>query len=330
MELLDYDRDEPHVQLNQQYQYDRDWFKVDTYSLVIEGVYEDSPSTSYTEGSIWLSADHSEEPRRVSEKGSATKYKSLVPRAVSDEEFIFDFSDSYIRISDTTNASCNTIRPVPLADVSSIIPFPGRMLGDMYTRFRALAREARRVKFLEEEEAIKKEIEQQLIRKKQQVEIQQKQKDLVQLALKRAAQNKKPIVTTVSTPPIIPAVHPSPQSHPVWAGPPPPVLPHLMIPPPGLVGMQPMMIPPNPWSANPTRPMVPPPMPMHWAPVPHHFVPQPVDPWSSAAAASASVTVPPVRNPWASSETSEPKRPKVEETTDSDKQRMARLGVPFK
>jgi len=333
LELLDYDRDEPHVHLNQQYQYDRDWFKVDTYSLVIEGVHNDTPSSS----SRWISST-AEEPLRVTEKCHATLYKSLMPRIVSDHEFVFDFTDSYVCISDTIDPTSNNVKPVSLANLYSIIPFPHRILGDMYTEFRTLAREARRVKFLEEEEAIKKELEEQLIRKKQQVEIQQKQKDLVQLALKRAAQNRKPqTANVVSTPPMQPVVMPS---APMWSVPPQPVLPHLMMPPAGLV-MQPMMIPPNPWSTNP-RPMIPPPMPMQWhgPPMhlhhpmvpPPHLAAQPVDPWSSAAAVAATSAAP-VRNPWAATDSSEAKRPKVDEPKEddsTDKQRMARLGVPFK
>lgn len=314
VELLDYDRDEPHVQFNQQYQYDRDWFKVNTYSLVIEGVCVDSNSSSTPNENLWITSE-SDDLLRVTVPCKATQYRSLKPRINNDEEFVFDFNFSYLRISNESKP--DTIRPKSLADISATVPFPNRILGDMYLRFRDVAREARRFHFLQEEEALKKEIEQQQLRKKQQVEIQQKQKDLVQLALKRAAQNKKPAI--VSTPPSNPV--PSPPNT-AWTGP-QPVIPQMMV-----------MVPPvaDPWSANNLRPMIPPPM--QWAPMMqhpmHHFIQQPVDPWSSAAAASAT----PVRNPWASTDTLEAKRAKVEERSEpadkTDKQRMARLGVPFK
>ena len=335
VELLDYDRDEPHVLLNHQYQYDRDWFKVDTYSLVLEGVYTDDPSEPSGTSSIWIRSDD-EGSLRHSEACSATRYRSLKGIVRSTEEFKFDFSKSFVRLSKGPGGT----RPKRLSQLPNTVPFPGRISGDMFGRLRQVAREARRVKFLAEEEAIQKEIEQQQIRKKQQIEIQQKQKDLVQLALKRAAQNKK--VTVTSTPP----------NHPqgVIGGPPPPNLfiapqsPQPMIPPSPMVIHPMMVVQQNPWAA---RPMMPPPMPMQWAaaaPMMPHFVAQPLDPWSSAAAASAAVPTT-VRNPWAStsSEAQQPEQPKRQKINDdqltvppseesgaADKQRMARFGVPFK
>lgn len=184
-----------------------------------------------------------------------------------------------------------------ISSVSSLpfIYFPHRILSEGFVGYRERARGHRRQFLQEKEERLKREKEQQEQKRKQVMEIQQKQKDLLQIALKRA-QNKKTQIAPHGTPPTPPLN--------VWssaaARPSPPPL--MMPPPQGG---------PFTWSS---RPMLPPALPPGW-PIPVHVPVQ--DPWSSAAA-SWSSEIPPAA-----------KKPKPDDG-EIQRQRMARLGVPFK
>jgi len=298
------------LSLNEQLHADSDWIKVDTYSLVLETYPDDQ------KGGLYISCPS--DPTRISRTGEATIFKSLSHRIYTDDEFVIDFRNTRIQL---TQASI-----VPL---KQIVPFPGKIVGSTFERFRSLARESRKMKFLKDEEDRRKAAEQKELRKKQMIENQQKQKDLVQLALKRA-QNKK-VTTTTAVVSGTPPMHASPV----------PSLPLPMNTDPWSANGNWSSLPPPPMMmGNFGRPMIPPPMPPHmqWAagPIPV------LDPWSSAAFQHA-----PVSNPWArpvpvapapptaSSEEPDPKRARtppdvgtsgVGSCDDAMKQRMARFG----
>lgn len=236
------------LSLFEQYRSTSEWFSVDIFSLTVETFLPDSPSSSSFVSSL------DERPKQTA-ACEASWYKSLDWRQCLDDEFSFDFSNVSLVIG-SPKFPILSLREMPA------VLFSHRIVSPSFIRFRAVAREARahRCKLRSIEDQRKREQEE--VKRKQLAEIQQKQKDLVQLALKRAqtVQSKKP-----------PAPSPPPKSTNVWSS-----------AAATAVARPPQTASPNTWSS---RPMVPPAMPV-WsaAGLMPLIIPQPgaVDPWSSA------------------------------------------------
>jgi hypothetical protein len=245
-----------------------------------------------------------DEKTRIVFPGEATEFKSLNCQIYTGDEFVINFENTTLWL---TNSHIINLR--------DIVPFPGKIISDTSRRFRCLARESRRLKFMNEEEERRKAAEQREFKKKQMLELQQKQKDLVQLALKRAQNKKATNTSLIGTPPT--------ERHPIQS----PSMTWSLPPPSGG----------SSWSSATIRPMIPPPIPhMQWAGHPHGIIPmQVLDPWSSAAFQHVSSQA----NPWVRS-TGEPdpkraktppdatiQQPPSSEVTDAMKQRMIRFGT---
>jgi hypothetical protein len=281
------------LSLTDQFYHDSDWFTVDMSSLTVETYLSESSTSSFLTSLT--------EKSRIVEPCEASRYKTLGIRPIDEDEFAFDFSNCRIKIGDPGFPVCS------LRDLS-FISFPNDVISPNHIKFRALARESRKHRrhMQELEDKRQKEIADQ--KRRQQQELQAKQKELLQIAIKRA-QNKKPV--PMGTPPSIPS--PPPKAN-VWSS-------------SGATPVQPAPSPPQAAVSWSSRPMIPPPVP-GWSvsaiPLmpPMAMLSPPVqDPWSSAAV-------------WASSEP-QAKRAKTPGTTETsnevdDRQRMSRLGIPFR
>lgn len=184
------------------------------------------------------------------------------------EEFSMDFSVPFVTLTeeDISDACC--------------VYFSDKLTCNYFEKLRRVARDIRR----EKREVLKKEIkdqqEREALKTKQQSELAQKQKDLVQLALKRAAQKKS------ASPP---SVH-------------------------------------NPWSSKQATPMLR--LSTMIPPDSRAQVPVAMPGWSSAMTAPTFKTVGFPPDPWAVEKEPDSKRPKPSEENPRD--RMARLGIPFR
>ena len=284
--------------LNDQFMADSEWLKVDMHSLTIETYIGDEPPNSAEPSVSSFLSNVDEKPKQVA-VGECSWYKSLNWRVGMDTEFLFDFSNTTITIG-SPEYPLTSLRDSPY------FHFPKHVLSDSFVKFREMARQARKHKLMIAEMEERKQAEREEQRRKQQIELQQKQKDLVQLAIKRA-QNKKP--APAGTPP------PPPVKSNVWSS--SAAVPVVLVQHPA-VGAQwssrPMVPPPIPtWSAQQA-----PPVQLMMAPL----LPPMHDPWSSAAAKAWS--------PEPETKRSRSQEKVVEESNGDKRQRMARLGVPFR
>ena len=239
-------------------------------------------STSF--GSCPSYLNSGEDKPKVVQSGQAAWYRSLDWSCSSDDEFRFDFSRAKIVIG------CSDFPIKTLAELPYVL-FPQHIRSSMFQRFRALARASRKHREMIREIELRKERERDELKRKQQAEIQQKQRDLVQLALKRA-QNSSQIRRVVS---VVPSPPPQKPTN-VWSS--------AAIP---AVVQQP---PQNSWSSSSARPMLPPPVPVAWSvvmPPPTQLSLQAAlvhDPWSSAQNVWSSASQPLSKKPRQPSDSS--------------------------
>ena len=235
-----------------------------------------------------------EKPKQTS-VGEASWFKSLDCVVAGDDEFSFDFCDAHI-------SAGGGDFPIRSLVELPFIYFPLHMVSRLFTRFRQLAREARAYKRSLKELEEQRQLERDELRRKQQQELQQKQKDLVQLALKRAqnAQSKK-----------------------------------IVSPPPSA----PVSMKKNVWSSSLASPVVPlaQPLSSQWSSRP--IVPPAMTPWSSGTVPTISIQAAVMQaDPWSTANlwTGPPHPKRVRTPAESDpqpddqRQRMSRLGVPFR
>ena len=283
------------LSLHDQYRLDHGWFKVDIYSFTVETCLGDSSSSD----SCFLA--YLDEKPKQTVLGEASWFKSLDCVRTCDDEFSFDFSGTSMTAE------------LPLISSLAQLPFihfPLHMTSELFRDFQKLAREARAFKRALKELEDKRQLEKEELRRKQQLELQQKQKDLVQLAMKRA-QNAQ--VKKITSPQPSQALKNN-----VWSS----------------INASPILPLPQPASQWSSRPIVPPAM----------------SSWSSNLIPSSGSSVPTLSlqaavmqaDPWSSANIRtepQPKRIKTpssggvaesDEPSDDQRQRMARLGVPFR
>jgi hypothetical protein len=258
--IEDNDYDNPlgfKLSLLERYESDADWFHADVNSLTIETrcrISQDPSSSSFL-NSI-------EEKAKVVEPLKASWFKTLDWLPARDDEFSFDFTSAKLVIG-SPGFQIKRLSQIPW------VYFPQHIKTNMFRRFRLLAREARKHRKNLREVEERKEREREELRRKQQVEIQQKQKDLLQLAIKRAQnaqQTKKVVVATSSPQP--------PKVSNVWSS----AKATAVQPPPPTTAS-------SSWSSAAARPMMPPAVPVAWPAMPS---PTPIalqthilnDPWS--------------------------------------------------
>lgn len=281
---------------------DLSWFKVDIYLLTVETRLGGS-----TNKDPCLLDSLDEKPKQTC-FGEASWFKSLDCVSVQDDEFSFDFSNT-ILTAGSIGLPILTLKDIPF------VHFPKHTVSRLFVEFRRLARESRAYKHTLQQLEEKRLLEREEQKRKQQQELQQKQKDLVQLALKRAqnAQVKKVMSPPPPQPPVknnlwsstlASPVVPAPQGTPQWSS--RPVVPPAM----------------NQWSSAPAGGLMIPTGSMSVPTLSLQAAVMQADPWSSANIRTEPPQPKRVKLPNAQTESEEP--------SDDQRQRMARLGVPFR